>query len=367
VYLKFFYHKAWNTGTCLYMLWAGLGCFVMGVDAILFNGNAYNHWQIWCDICELHLHELRRLSQRLPSHQNYYSCQRWRSSGSALHYAQAVQDCIGTICYDHQTRETASRHDRSLDWPRYSINSAAHVYVVSPSALYPLDLKNSADYINQGHRYDIFEDIGCLPHVYNTWVTILTIWTWPIIIGMVSAVYCCNLVPRGHGLCVILTGLEGLSIRAFARRHAQFKQYLSANNNLSANRYFRLMALGSCDLLLTIPFATWTLYNNVALDDLYPWYSWANTHSHFGRVLQYPRLIWAENHRLVIAFEATRWSVVVCAFLFFAFFGFADEARKHYRLAFNSVAKRMGYSSAFTSSASSSSTGFVIHCLPKFP
>jgi pheromone a factor receptor len=166
-------------------------------------------------------------------------------------------------------------------------------------------------------------------------------------------------------ICVdVLTWLTGLSIRAFARRRAQFKQYLSANNNLSSNRYFRLMALGSCDLLLTVPLATWSLYDNVALGDLYPWISWANTHSHFSRVLQYPRLEWGQNHRLVVAFEATRWSVVVCAFLFFAFFGFADEARKHYRLALNSVAKRMGYSSAFTSSAGTSSTGFVIYYPP---
>jgi pheromone a factor receptor len=39
-----------------------------------------------------------------------------------------------------------------------------------------------------------------------------------------------------------------------------------------------------------------------------------------------------------------RWATVACALLFFAYFGFADEVIKNYRGAFNSVAKRMGYS-----------------------
>jgi len=43
--------------------------------------------------------------------------------------------------------------------------------------------------------------------------------------------------------------------------------------------------------------------------------------------------------------ELSRWSVIFCAFLFFGFFGFADEARKNYRFAFQSVAKCVGISS----------------------
>ena len=39
-------------------------------------------------------------------------------------------------------------------------------------------------------------------------------------------------------------------------------------------------------------------------------------------------------------------AVVFCAFHFFIFFGFADEARKNYRYAFQSVAKRVGLSTA---------------------
>jgi len=37
--------------------------------------------------------------------------------------------------------------------------------------------------------------------------------------------------------------------------------------------------------------------------------------------------------------ELTRWLVVACGFIFFAFFGFADEALKHYKIAFGSIAR----------------------------
>jgi pheromone a factor receptor len=63
----------------------------------------------------------------------------------------------------------------------------------------------------------------------------------------------------------------------------------------------------------------------------------------------------------VLSIEFSRWFLVVCALVFFAFFGFADEARKNYRLAYVSVAKRVGLSTAGTVSTGGSwSTGYVV-------
>ncbi|KAI3595017.1 putative STE3-like pheromone receptor STE3_Mr7 [Moniliophthora roreri] len=44
-------------------------------------------------------------------------------------------------------------------------------------------------YITQGHRFDIFEDIGCVPSIYNTWVAVILIVCWPLAIGIVSTIY----------------------------------------------------------------------------------------------------------------------------------------------------------------------------------
>ncbi|KAJ7475477.1 pheromone A receptor-domain-containing protein [Mycena galericulata] len=74
-------------------------------------------------------------------------------------------------------------------------------------------------YIFQGHRFNIFEDMGCYPDLYNSLPTYFISSMWPLIIGLVSAVYCV------------------LSLRAFSARRAAFAQFLSAHNALAPARY----------------------------------------------------------------------------------------------------------------------------------
>lgn len=45
-------------------------------------------------------------------------------------------------------------------------------------------------YIVSGHRFNILEDVGCYPAIINTWLAYLLVGTWPIVIGLISAVYC---------------------------------------------------------------------------------------------------------------------------------------------------------------------------------
>jgi pheromone a factor receptor len=117
------------------------------------------------------------------------------------------------------------------------------------------------------------------------------------------------------------------------------------------------MALAGLELISTIPISCWNIYLNKVIVPVYPWLGWEDTHIYFSRVRQVPAIIWHTNHIFVLASQMTRWSVVVCGLVFFAFFGFADEARKHYRLAFHSVAKRVGYSTG--SMNMTSSNGYV--------
>ncbi len=45
------------------------------------------------------------------------------------------------------------------------------------------------EYIVQGHRFNIFEEIGCYPFTYNTPPAYLLVWMLPIPIGLVSGTY----------------------------------------------------------------------------------------------------------------------------------------------------------------------------------
>ncbi len=145
-----------------------------------------------------------------------------------------------------------------------------------------------------------------------------------------------------------------LTIIAFNRRRLQFKEVLSAHSNLSASRYYRLMFMASVDLILTVPLATYVLVANT--HGLRPWISWENVHYDFSRVDQVPALLW----RLVpggTLIDLQRWFVVMGAFVFFLLFGFADEAKKHYRAAFSSVVKRVT-----STSLGSTTLGYVLYC-----
>ncbi|KAG5649612.1 hypothetical protein H0H81_002851 [Sphagnurus paluster] len=143
------------------------------------------------------------------------------------------------------------------------------------------------------------------------------------------------------------------------RRRAQFSEFLSSNTTLTINRYFRLMALATVELMMNTPITAYGLYLNAIRTDIYPWKSWADIHFDWYTIDTFPAIFWRSNSLQVVALELSRWSPVICAFTFFAFFGFADESRKHYRLAYWAIAKRFGVSPPSPPSKSSSVFSFV--------
>ncbi len=104
------------------------------------------------------------------------------------------------------------------------------------------------------------------------------------------------------------------------------------------------MALAAVEASLTTPLACFSVYLNATGSTVEPYINWANVHYNFSRVEQIPSLIWRSDPMTVLSLELTRWVVVLCAFVFFGFFGFAEEARKRYRLVFWFFAKGLGYS-----------------------
>jgi len=187
------------------------------------------------------------------------------------------------------------------------------------------------EYVVAGHRFNIYEDFGCAPATWNTPLAYVLVWSWPLIISVISAVY------------------GFLTILAFMKRRKQFKDLISASSNLTYSRYWRLIFLASVDFMFTIPLATWAIIANATQSEVRPWVSWADTHWGYSRVFQFPRVIINQNQTLVFAVETTRWAAVLSALVFFAFFGFADEAKKNYRLLASTITKRLGYTT-FTES-----------------
>ncbi|KAJ7455421.1 pheromone A receptor-domain-containing protein [Mycena latifolia] len=282
--------QAWNSGTCLFMIWTALGCLNLFINTIVWHNNMIDWSPVWCDISS---HIIIAVSVGIPA--------------SSL--------CINRRLYNIATCQTVSM-TKALK--RRAVMIDLTIALGLPLLQLPLQ------YIVQGHRYDILEDIGCYPTTYNTVPAYPLIFLWPNVMNVISGTY------------------SILTIRAFMKRRAQFNQFLSSNAALTANRYFRLMALATIELAFNTPISSYGLYLNVTQSPIQPWVSWANTHFDFGTIDQWPAFLWRADQKTVVAVELSRWAQVFCAFIFFAFFGFAAEARKHYRMAFWAVATRCG-------------------------
>jgi pheromone a factor receptor len=130
-----------------------------------------------------------------------------------------------------------------------------------------------------------------------------------------------------------------MSIHAFYKRRQNHMQLTSANRG----RYLRLMVISSIEILGTIPLGTYYIVTTVKMG-LVRWKGWAVVHSHYSEVIQVAGFIWRGNSQDAFNLELNRWSLVACAFIFFALFGLSGEAREHYCRLYNSLARRIGKS-----------------------
>jgi len=135
----------------------------------------------------------------------------------------------------------------------------------------------------------------------------------------------------------------GLTFRNFLRRRATFNELLkSQETGLTINRYVRLMALASVEMIIVFPMSVAALVHNASLG-LNPWISWENTHYDFGRISFISNFLFRNAPQsTIVIFELTRWCVPLAGFLFFIFFGLASEARKQYKHAFYAVQQVVG-------------------------
>ncbi|KAJ7611071.1 putative fungal pheromone GPCR, STE3-type [Mycena polygramma] len=284
--------QAWNSGTCLFMIWTSISCLIGFVNSLVWANTIDDLAPVWCDI------------------------------STRLIVGIAVAIPAASLCINRRLYKIASCSTVSITKAekRRAVLVDLAIGLGIPLVQMPLQ------FIVQGHRYDILENVGCYPTTYNVVPAYPLSYLWPNIINLISAVY------------VLFT------LRAFLHRRAQFASLLSSTlPALTPNRYFRLMALASLELVLNLPLATYGLYLTASRSRIAPWVSWADTHADFFAINQVPALFWRADGHTQATVELSRWAGVICALAFFAFFGFAAEARKHYRMAFWAVGKRMGF------------------------
>ncbi|KAF8468713.1 pheromone receptor [Russula ochroleuca] len=304
--IPFYWHlEAWNTATCLFMIWTGLGCLMQCINSIVWNGNMINRAPVYCDI-----------STRIQV---------------ALNVAiPACSLCINRRLYKIATANAAMTTNADR---RRAVIQDLLIGVGLPI------LQIISQYVVSSNRYNIYEDFGPAFALVITPLTFVLFYAWPVVVGTVSLFYCVT------------------TIYAFYKCQRRFSRIMIHSQGLSRGRYVRLIALSATEILGTIPFGTYFIVTNAEMG-VQPWKSWADTHSNYSEVNQVPSIVWENDPYLAGALGIFRWSLVACAFIFFAFFGFADEARQHYRRVYMSISSRIGFST-FTRHGSSDATSSV--------
>ncbi|KAH9936514.1 putative fungal pheromone GPCR, STE3-type [Fomitopsis serialis] len=281
--------RAWNMGCVQYIFWVGSQCLLQFIGNIVWKDNTINWAPVWCDIAT-----------------------RWALASSIAICSSSLVIMrrlyhIANITTVHVTREDKRR------------------MIIEDTAIgsgFPI-LQVLLYWFIQGHRFDIYEGIGCWPAIPNTILSWFIFDLWPVFFGTMSALYCT------------------LTIRALLKRREQLSQIMAANSGLHFNRYFRLMGLAAVNMIFTLPLGIYTMVVN-ASTPIYVWRGLADLHYDFSAVGQYPAIVWRSSPLAARSLEFSEWSFIGCALLFFAFFGFGDEARKNYRKAYEVVAKHLG-------------------------
>ncbi|THH04132.1 hypothetical protein EW145_g5746 [Phellinidium pouzarii] len=273
------------------MIWTAIACINQFVNAIVWRDNAINWAPVWCDI----------------------------SSRIIIATSVAIPASSLTI-----TRRLfkISRVQSIMASPKEKrIEMAIDLSLVVGLPVFVMILY----YFVQGHRFDIFEQLGCFPVTINTPPSYVLVWGWPLFLGTISMVYCV------------------LTVSSFLKRRREMNQFLNSNTQLTISRYFRLMALSMMDTALTVPLAIFAIWLNAVESVVSPWRGLADAHFDFSRVEQIPAVEWQLSHFTVLSFYLDRWFIIFCALVFFAFFGFAEESRKNYTKAYWKIARRFGY------------------------
>ncbi|RDX44942.1 STE3-domain-containing protein [Lentinus brumalis] len=282
--------QAWNAGTVIYMLWASLASLVEFVDSIVWYGSLADVAPVWCDISTKFL----------------------IGAGVGI---PASSLCIARRLYKITSVSTVSITRKE---------KLRNVYIDVAIAIGVPIIVMALHYIVQGHRYNIIENIGCAPDIWNTVPAYPLVFMWPVLLGCITFVY------------------AALTLRTFYIHRLRFNQVVSSNNSLTVSRYLRLIALCCIVMALVTPLSAFSIYINTAGLQIQPWVSWANTHYNFSFVELFPAFVWQAKLASHVAIEMGRWIYPCSSILFFMLFGFADEARRCYSAAFWRAARVFG-------------------------
>jgi hypothetical protein len=191
------------------------------------------------------------------------------------------------------------------------------------------------------------EGFGCYSNISGAGVDVLLLIGWPIILPLISVLFYCRKYKHLFYLLLLSTLiLLAKIIYVFYRHSRDTSRFLQSNGSVDRNSYLRILALGSVDILLTLPFGIITLIlltKSVPGTSFQFYYGWEAIHSDwepFG--VPYSFFV-KDGFWGMFNVYFPPWSSPALAIVVFALFGLTSEARATYWRGICAVGKIFGW------------------------
>ncbi|TDL16852.1 STE3-domain-containing protein [Rickenella mellea] len=271
-------------GIVFVLLWEAIACLNQFVNSLIWHGNTRNISPVWCDISS---RLIVGISTAIPA-----------SVLCAIRRLYYICSMKAFLLTPAQKRKVLAE-DLSI-------------------CLGVPFLTMALEYIVEGHRYTIFEDIGCYPDAYNAWPSYIIFYSWPVILSLMNGVY------------VILT------LRIITKKGKNMDEVLHVKTEKQL--YYRIVILSLCQIILMVPYTLAVMVMALSAFPMYPYIGWHDIHANYSQIPEIPAVLWRSTAISEAFYEMTRWILVVCAILIYGTLGFSVDARNTYRKAFWNIA-----------------------------
>ncbi|KAF8180782.1 GPCR fungal pheromone mating factor [Mycena galopus ATCC 62051] len=270
--------RAGNTPTLSMFAWLWMSNLTYAINTTIWSGQVNNVAPVWCDI-------VTKLGIGATA------------GGPGCCLALVLQLWRVATCR-HMKPRRALIMDLSLCWGYPAITMALP--------------ENTQDFIVQGHRFNIWADVGCLSTTYVSIPAILVFYAPLWIVLILNFVF------------------SGLAFSSFWRQRHAFAAVLEREKSpFNMRRYVRAM-------LATLVTAIWdgavvfVVLEVVFQDGILPYTSWADVHYDFGRVAQISMGSELVTPRLFSLVRIMWWTVPVSAYWVFCCFALSEEGVAEY-------------------------------------
>ncbi|VDC00590.1 unnamed protein product [Peniophora sp. CBMAI 1063] len=286
VLLTSFIRQSWNLGVAFLCFWLFLETLTAGINGIIWSSNAEIKLYVYCDIV------------------------------SRLQMVALIVKPMATLIIIRRLYLIASL--RSIELPSKHEKRKDLLIEWTLGLMIPLLFAGPLYYVVQQLRFEVDEGFGCTNSADGSLLSILLMYSVPVVAPAVSIV-----VYYPH------------VARIFYRQGRDIDHFLRSNDSISRTNYFRVLALASIDILLTLPIGIAAIVLTVKdsmsqVGFLVLYFGWTHDHSNWGpESFSYEELVTSRPSGAAQYFFI-HWTSPVLAFIIFGLFGITSEARASY-------------------------------------